>query len=202
VQRVIYHFTTDPATERARSTYLVRRAQSLSADATVLAILGNAVTLLSDLDAANLIIRKALSVDGGSAWAWSRSGFIDLYNGDTASAIERFKIALDLAPQDSFAFNNLVGIGCAHFQAGRYLEAARWQERALVEHPSATWVHRTLCPAYMLAGAESEAQRSFVALREQYPDLTVSEVQQGMPPVTQVFLDRVVDGLHTIGLPA
>jgi tetratricopeptide (TPR) repeat protein len=180
----------------------VQRAQSLSADATVLAILGNAVTLLSDLDAANLIIRKALSVDGGSAWAWSRSGFIDLYNGDTASAIERFKIALDLAPQDSFAFNNLVGIGCAHFQAGRYLEAARWQERALVEHPSATWVHRTLCPAYMLAGAESEAHRSFVALREQYPDLTVSEVQQGMPPVTQVFLDRVVDGLHTIGLPA
>ena len=54
----------------------------------------------------------------------------------------------------------------------------------------------------MLAGAESEARRSFVALREQYPDLTVSEVQQGMPPVTQVFLDRVVDGLHTIGLPA
>jgi tetratricopeptide (TPR) repeat protein len=202
VQRVIYHFTTDPAKERARSAALVRRAQSLATDATVLAILGNAVTLLSDLDAANLIIRKALSVDGGSAWAWSRSGFIDLYNGDTESAIERFKIALDLAPQDSFAFNNLVGVGCAHFQAGRYLEAARWQERALVEHPSAIWVHRTLCPAYMLAGAESEAHRSFVALREQYPDLTVSEVQQGMPPVTQVFLDRVVDGLHTIGLPA
>jgi len=168
----------------------------------VLAILGNAVTLLSDLDAANLIIRKALSVDGGSAWAWSRSGFIDLYNGDTKSAIERFKIALDLAPQDSFAFNNLVGVGCAHFQAGRYLEAARWQERALIEHPSATWVHRTLCPAYVLAGAESEARRSLVALREHYPDLTVSEVQQGMPPVTQIFFDRVVDGLHAVGLPA
>jgi tetratricopeptide (TPR) repeat protein len=180
----------------------VRRAQSLSADATVLAILGNAVTLLSDLDAANLIIRKALSVDGGSAWAWSRSGFIDMYNGDTESAIERFKIALDLAPQDSFAFNNLVGIGCAHFQAGRYLEAARWKERALAEHPSATWIHRTLCPAYVLAGAGPEARRSLCALRGEYPDLTVSDVRQGMPPVTPVFLDRVVDALHTVGLPA
>ena len=69
VQRIIYHFTTNPAKERALSADLVRRAQSLSADATVLAILGNAVTLLSDLDAASLIIRKALSVDGGSAWA-------------------------------------------------------------------------------------------------------------------------------------
>jgi AraC-like DNA-binding protein/tetratricopeptide (TPR) repeat protein len=202
VQRVIYHFTANPAKDRALSADLVRRAQSLSADATVLAILGNAVTLLSDLDAANLIIRKALSVDGGSAWAWSRSGFIDMYSGDTESAIERFKIALDLAPQDSFAFNNLVGIGCAHFQAGRYLESVRWKERALAEHPSATWIHRTLCPAYVLAGAGPEARRSLCALRGEYPDLTVSDVRQGMPPVTPVFLDRVVDALHTVGLPA
>lgn len=201
-QRVIYHFTADLSAERARGIALARKAQGLAGDATVLAVLGNAVTLLGDLDTADLIIRKALSVDGGSSWAWGRSGFIDLYHGDTESAIERFKIALDLAPQDSFAFNNLVGIGCAHFEAGRYLESARWQERALVENPSAMWVHRTLCPAYVLAGADSGARQSFGALRAQYPDLTVSEVQQGMPPVTQMFLERVVDGLHTVGLPA
>jgi AraC-like DNA-binding protein/tetratricopeptide (TPR) repeat protein len=202
IQRVTYHFTATPAKERARSAELARKAQTLSGDATVLAVLGNALTLLGDLKMADLVIRQALAVDGGAAWAWSRSGFIDVYNGDTESAIERFKIALDLAPQDPFAFNNLVGIGCAHFQAGRYLESVRWKERALLQHPSATWVHRTLCPAYVLAGAGSQARRSYTALRDQYPDLTVSEVQQGMPPVRRVFLDRVVDGLHTVGLPA
>jgi len=202
IQRVVYHFTATPAEERARSAELARRARTLAADATVLAVLGNALTLLGDLETADLVIRKALAVDGGAAWAWSRSGFIDVYNGDTESAIERFKIALDLAPQDSFAFNNLLGIGCAHFQAGRYLESVRWQERALMEHPPARWVHRTLCPAYLLAGAESQAHGSFAALREEYPDLTLSEVQQGMPPVRRIFLDRVVDGLHTVGLPA
>jgi AraC-like DNA-binding protein len=201
VQRVVYHFTADLREERARSVQLARKAQGLAGDATVLAILGNALTLLHDLDAADAVIRKALSVDGGSAWAWSRSGFIDVYKGDPESAIERFKIALDLAPHDSLAFNSLVGIGCAHFKAGRYPEAAHWQERALGDHPSAVWVHRTLCPAYALSGASAEARRSLTALREHYPELTISDVQQGMPPLPQAYRDQVVDALHTVGLP-
>jgi AraC-like DNA-binding protein/tetratricopeptide (TPR) repeat protein len=201
VQRVVYHFATDLREERARGIQLARKAQGLAADATVLAILGNALTLLHDLDAADAVIRKALSVDGGSAWAWSRSGFLDVYKGDAESAIERFKIALDLAPHDSLAFNSLLGIGCAHFKAGRYVEAAHWQERALGDHPSAAWVHRTLCPAYALSGASAEARRSLTALREHYPELTISDVQQGMPPLPQSYRDQVVDALHTVGLP-
>jgi tetratricopeptide (TPR) repeat protein len=148
IQRVIYHFSAEPQQERARSIELAQKARALSGDATVLAVPGNALTLLNELDTADLVIRKALLLDGGSAWAWSRSGWIDAYRGDPESAIERFKIALDLAPQDPLAFNSLVGIGCAHFAAGNYAEAARWQQRALIEHPSASWVHRTLCPAF------------------------------------------------------
>jgi AraC-like DNA-binding protein/tetratricopeptide (TPR) repeat protein len=202
IQRVIYHFTAAPGKERARSIELAHKAQGLSGDATVLAILGNALTLLNELDAADLVVRKALAVDGGSAWAWSRSGWIDVYQGDPKSAIERFKIALDLAPHDSLAFNSLVGIGCAHFKAGHYAESAGWQERALIEHPSAVWVHRTLCPAHVLAGAKPEARRSLCALREHYPELTVSEVQRGMPPLPQSYCDLVVDTLHDVGLPS
>jgi tetratricopeptide (TPR) repeat protein len=105
IQRVIYHFSAEPQQERARSIELAQKARALSGDATVLAVLGNALTLLNELDTADLVIRKALLLDGGSAWAWSRSGWIDAYRGDPESAIERFKIALDLAPQDPLAFN-------------------------------------------------------------------------------------------------
>ena len=202
VQRVVYHFTSAPRDERARSLELARRAKSLCDDATVLAVLGNALTLLDELDAADLIIRKALAVDGGSAWAWSRSGWIDVYNGDPQAAIERFRIALDLAPHDPLAFNSMVGIGCALFNAGQYAEAAHWQERALIEHPTASWVHRTLCPAYVLAGQAPQARRSLGALRQHYPDLTVSEVQRGMPPLPQDYRDLIVGSLQEAGLPA
>jgi AraC-like DNA-binding protein/tetratricopeptide (TPR) repeat protein len=201
-QRVVYHFTATPAKDRARSAELARKAAALAGDATALAVLGNALTLLHDLDAAGRVIREALAVDGGSAWAWSRGGWIDVYNGDAESAIERFKIALDLAPNDPLAFNSLVGIGCAHFGAGNYAEAARWQQRALAEHPSATWIHRTMCPAYVLVGAEQEAHGSVTALREQYPELTIAEVQQGFPPMPQAYCDLVFDALHAVGLPS
>jgi tetratricopeptide (TPR) repeat protein len=188
--------------ERARSAELARKSLALAVDPTALALLGNALTSLHDLDTADLVIRKALSVDGGSAWAWGRGGWIDVYKGDAESAIERFKIALELAPQDSLAFNNLVGIGVAHLTAGRYLEGARWQQRALVAHPSAAWVHRTMCPGYVLGGAETEARRSLAALREQYPDLTVAGVSQGLPPLQPAVRALVVEALHTVGLPS
>lgn len=201
VQRIVYHFSTSPDEERARSVNLAQRAQARAGNATVLAVLGNAFTLLHDLKTADLVVRKALALDGGSAWAWSRQGWIDVYKGDSDSAIERFKIALDLAPQDSLAFNSLVGIGCAHFNAGRYADSARWQERALLEHPSATWVHRTLCPAYELSGARGEAHRSLQALLQHCPTLTVKDVEHGLPPLQRSFCDRLFDGLHSAGLP-
>jgi AraC-like DNA-binding protein/tetratricopeptide (TPR) repeat protein len=202
VQRVTYYFTSDPMRERARGTELAHKARSLSGDATALAVLGNALTLLDELDSAALAVHQALAIDGGCAWAWSRSGWLDVYQGDPESAIERFKIALDLAPQDSLAFNSMVGIGCAHFKAGDYVEAARWQERALSEHPSAIWVHRTLCPAYVLTGAKAEARRSLEALRSGYPDLTVSELQLGMPPLPETYRSLVIEALSDAGLPA
>ena len=201
-QRVIYHFTTDPHRERARGLDLARRAQALPGDATMLAALGAAMTLLDDLDGAAAVVRKALSIDGGSAWAWSRSGWLDLYRGDPDSAIERFKIGLDLAPQDPLGFNSMVGIGCACFMTGNYVDAARWQQNALREHPSALWVHRTMCPAYVLSGQRSEARRSLDAWRAHHPDLTLSEVQRGMPPLPESYRNRVFEALSDVGLPA
>ena len=200
-QRVVYHFTANPVEERARGLDLARKAQVLASDATVLAILGNAFTLLKDLETAELAIHRALAFDGGSAWAWSRSGWIDLYNGDAESAIERFKIGLDLAPHDCLAFNSFVGIGCAHFQAGRYPEAAYWQNLALLEHPSSIWVHRTLCPAYVLGDAGPEARRSLSALRGEYPELKVSDLQMGLPPLPPAYCGLVLDAMHSVGLP-
>jgi AraC-like DNA-binding protein/tetratricopeptide (TPR) repeat protein len=201
-QRVTCHFTDNPARDLALSTQLASKARALAADPTVLAILGNALTLTHDVDTAGGLIGKALALDGGSAWAWSRSGWIDVYRGEAESAVERFKIALDLAPQDPLAFINMLGIGNAYFGAGRYLDAAHWQEQALLENPLAIWVHRTLSPAYQFAGRKAEAQRSLSALRTQYPDLTVAEVRQNLPPLPVPSSDRVVEALQSAGLPS
>jgi len=202
LQRVVYHFTNELRRERARGIELTQKALALSGDATTLVVLGNALTLLDEQDAAARVIARALSMDGGSAWAWSRSGWIDVYRGDPESAIERFKIALDLAPDDALAFNSQVGIGCAHFFAGAYAEAAQWQERALSAHPSAFWVHRTLCPTYVHANAKLQARRSLGMLRVRYPELTLEQVRLGMPPLRPAHGDLIAGALAEAGLPA
>jgi AraC-like DNA-binding protein/tetratricopeptide (TPR) repeat protein len=200
-QRIVYHYTSDPLADRARSTELANKALALPADPTVLAIVGNALSLLND-ETAEQVVARALAIDGSSAWAWSRSGWIDAYRGNDDSAIEKFTIALELAPNDSLAFNNVFGIGVAHFTAGRYRDSARWQARALAEHPSSAWIHRTLCPAYAFDGAKDAACRSLGALRDKYPELTLSKLVGELPPLPRAYCDRVVEALHTVGLPS
>ncbi|WP_204269342.1 hypothetical protein, partial [Klebsiella oxytoca] len=70
-QRVVYYFGSVPTADRALSAKYARKALALRADPTVLAIVGNALSLLND-DAAEQVIAKALAMDGGSPWAWGR----------------------------------------------------------------------------------------------------------------------------------
>jgi hypothetical protein len=53
----------------------------------------------------------------------------------------------------------------------------------------------------VLAGQGPQARRSLGALRH-YPDLTVSEVQRGMPPLPPGQCDLVVGTAEEAGLPA
>nr|WP_249127561.1 helix-turn-helix domain-containing protein [Bradyrhizobium lablabi] len=200
-QRSIYFFVSDPA-ERARAVELVRRALTLRGDPTVLAIAGSALSVLHEIDAAEQVIGKALATGASLSWVWNRGGWIDAYRGNDESAIEKCTIALELAPDDSLAFNAMVGIGAAHFNAGRYQESARWQARALAEHPSSAWIHRTLCPAYALAGEREMAERSLRALRQAHPDLTLSKVMADFPPLTDSYRARVFEALEGLGLPS
>jgi tetratricopeptide (TPR) repeat protein len=170
-----------------------------------LAVLGNAFALILDLERADAVTQKALSISGSSVWAWSRSGHIDAWKGCSASALDKLYIALDLARNDPFAFtspNSLICIGLAHFQAGRYVEAAHWVQRAIAEHPAAVWGHQVLCASHMLGGQKTEARRSLAELRSRYPDLTSERVKAGFSlSFPRACCENIADGLEAAGLP-
>jgi AraC-like DNA-binding protein/TolB-like protein len=199
-QRAIYHFSDAAADHRVRAADLAQRIAGAANDATVLAILGNALALLDRIDAAEVVIRRALDICGSSSWAWARSGLIDVCHARPDSAIERLHIAVELVPDDPLKLNSFIGIGAAHFQARRFAQAAYWYERALFERPSAIWIHELLCPAYVHCGRRVDAGNSGSTLRHRYPDLTIARVQAGMPFFTDAFRDAVGNGLEAIGL--
>jgi AraC-like DNA-binding protein/tetratricopeptide (TPR) repeat protein len=200
-QRAVYLFGDAPAGDRLRALSLARRDFTGADDATVFAVLGHAFSLANDLEAADLVTQKALRIDGSSAWAWSRSGLLDIYKGRPGSATERLWIALDLAPDDPLAFNAMNGVGLAYFQSGRLVEAAHWWERAVAERPSAVFLHQFLCPAYALCGDKQGAYRSLAVLQRRCPGLTISRVFAANSFFPRAFLDSIGNGLETVGLP-
>lgn len=199
-QRGSKSFTTRSIAEKQAARELAGRAAQLeTGDPVATALLASAYTLAHDLEAAAVHFQRALALDGGCVWAWNRSGWVSVYRGEAAEAIDRFQIARNIAPDDPLNFFCSIGIAAAHFGAGRYDEAVRWFTRGIAEHPSAIWADRFRAPAYALAGRKDEARQSVAKLLRHYPDLTITDVRSALPH-TLNHLDRVAEGLEAAGL--
>ena len=124
---------------------------------------------------------------------------MNIYRGQTAEATERFQIARSLNPSDPLNFFCSIGIAAAHFEVGRYNEAAHWFARGIAEHPQAVWSNRFRAPALVLAGKREEARQSYAELMRVYPELTIAQVRSALPH-TRAFYDRAAEGLSCLGM--
>jgi TolB-like protein len=200
-QLVMYNGTPAPAEERSRALQLVQRAAILDdGDPLVLAARCAVHTMAREFDVAEALVARALALDPSSGWAWGRSGWLHSYQGHSETAIEHFGRALSLDPNPASKANSFIGIGSAHFNAGRYEAAASWLRSALLEQPGTSWPNRSLSVSYARLGDRLKALDSLDALRRSCPDLTVSQVVAAVP-FRPDFLDRLGDGLSGLGLP-
>ncbi|MCB5176848.1 adenylate/guanylate cyclase domain-containing protein [Microvirga lenta] len=200
-QRVVYNWTERSEEERQEALRQAQAAVSLSSDDPfTLAVLGAALSITREFGSAAAVLARALALDPNSAWAWNRSGWLHDYRGDAETAISHFERALRLSPFDPMAFNCDMGIGAAHFIAGRYEESIAWQEKALMAHPNSAWIHRNLAPAYALAGQRGKAAESVRELLKAYPGMRISDVTSALA-FTDEVLGRIAEGLRLAGLP-
>ena len=200
-QQVVYNWATEPARLRAEALRLAQAAAAVGGeDPTILTVLGAAHTIVRNYDIAARLLERALALDANSAWAWNRSGWLQSYLGNPDVSIEHFERALRLSPLDPMNFNVLIGVGGAHFAAGRYADALHWMEKGLLDRPTATWVYRSLVPALSLLGRHEDARACLTRLLDEYPDLTISKVVSALV-FSQPTLDRMAEGLRLAGMP-
>jgi tetratricopeptide (TPR) repeat protein len=155
--------------------------------------------MAGQLDHAGALIARTLELDPTLVWGWERSGWLNAYSGNAETAVRHFEQATRLDPRRPNA-NRLSGLGCAHFDAGRYEEAALWKRAALREDPSTAWINRSLSVSYARLGDRLAALDAIEALRGYSPDITIGQILASLP-FTQDFLDRVAEGLDDLGLP-
>jgi tetratricopeptide (TPR) repeat protein len=199
-QLVMHNSTNTPSEERGRALGLAQRAAILDADDPLALTARGAVhTMAGNFGAAEAMLARALARDPNCGWAWARSGWLNSYRGRSELAIGQFRRAIMLDPSAANA-NNFVGIGSAHFGAGRYGAAARWLRKALVDQPGMLWPNRTLSVSYARLGERNKAVDALEALRRYSPDLTVGRVVAALP-FRRDYLACLADGLGSLGLP-
>ena len=200
-QHSVYHWTEDIEAAKTEALKLAERAANLSSDdPLILSVLAAVQTFSRNFGTARVLLERAIALDPNSAWALSRLGWLEVYADRPQSAFQHFEHAMRLSPLDPMNFNNLCGIASAHQISGEHVACADLFTRALMERPSALWIHRNLAPALHAAGRHEEAAASLDALLAAYPGMTVQQFKEAMVFSPEALEDIAVH-LRALGIP-
>jgi len=200
-QRAAQHFGSTPQQDTARAVRLAADASRLApADSLALTLASGALTLAHRLDEADRLLDRALALDPASPWAWLRRAWASAYAGDAVTALRQFATTLHLMPFEPIRHLAFIGMGCAHFLAGRWDRAARWAQTGVEGNPDSFWGARVVAAAAYHSGARADARRLVGQLLHKDPSLTVRVARRAWPFPPQ-FNERLADGLAGAGLP-
>jgi TolB-like protein/Flp pilus assembly protein TadD len=199
-----FGWMVDRESEIADAVKLARRAVAVGKDDPTalwsgglsLAYLGN------EVEAGAAYIDRALVLNPNLAASWNASGWVRMYLGESASAIEHLERAMRLSPLDPLTYFASTGMAFAHAFAGRYDEAISWATKALYEQPNWATALRVAAIANALSDRMVEARAAMACLRGVDPALRLGNVDRVAPPFRRAE-DRVrfIESLRKAGLP-
>jgi len=201
-QQVAYTWTRDLDRERQAAQGFIEQATLVvSDDPTALTALASAMMQLGgDVAQAAAFADQALVLDPNHAWAWMRRGFGQVYLGNPEEGLVAFQRAERLSPLDPFAFNVHLGMGLAHFAAGRPQQALQLARQALSERPGLTWPHRDVAVYQAHQGDSVAAAASLARFLEKRPGVTLAGIGEGLRFMEPGLLTRYLQGLRLAGL--
>ena len=88
----------------------------------------------------------------------------------------------------------------AHFQAGRYLEAAQASERAIQIKSEHANTHMIAAASYAHAGDQARAETALAKFKVLAPNTNATNVQQAIAYRDPADRARIADGLRKAGL--
>jgi TolB-like protein/class 3 adenylate cyclase/tetratricopeptide (TPR) repeat protein len=194
----------DPEREIAEGVRLARRAVAVGKDdPTALWSGGHSLAYLAaEVETGAAYIDRAIVLNPNLAVAWGVSGWLRIYLGEPANAIERLERSRRLSPLDPIAYMGYAGMALAHLLADRYDEAVSWAAKSRNEQPNWATSLRVAAIAYALSDRIVEAREAIARLREIDPTLRLSNLEKVAPPLRRPEdRARFIEGLRRAGLP-
>lgn len=193
----------DQLQETASGLKLARIAVELDrGDAVALTRSGHALGYLAgDYQGGIALIDKALVLNPNLAAAWFLGGFLRIWKGEPATAIEHLTHALRLSPLDPELYRMHTGLSVAHLFLGQHDEASIWAEKAFNELPSFLLPAAVLAASQAQAGRIAEAKITMTHIRKLNPALRLSNILDWLPIYLPEHRANLVEGLQKAGLP-
>jgi tetratricopeptide (TPR) repeat protein len=171
-------------------------------DAVALCTAGFALAdVVNELEDGDDLIERALTLNPNLAMAWIFSGWVKISLGSPELAIERLTQAMRLSPQDPYYFGARAAMASAHLAAGRYDEALSWAETAMRTKPSYVLGPLIAAASAALAGRGEAVRKAMVLVRENDPQLRLSNLKEVISYLQPAEFARWQEGLRVAGLP-
>jgi adenylate cyclase len=159
--------------------------------------------VLHDLSHAQALVDRAVTLNPNLARAWGFSGWINLWSGNPALAVEHLTRAMRHDPLHSgHLMNSWSAMAHACFFLDRYSESMAWAERSLRESPDAHPNLRIFAASAAFAGMTETARKIGARLHAVDPEFRVSRLGTYLGPYQKPeFLEKYAEGLRLAGLP-
>jgi TolB-like protein/class 3 adenylate cyclase/Tfp pilus assembly protein PilF len=150
-------------------------------------------------------LERALALDRNLASAYGHSGIGKHLAGRSEQSEADVRKALQISPEDPWAFVWLTTAGSANSSMGRYEEAIEWFRRSIEANRNYLSAHLSLASALAHLGRLDEARASLAAGLVLNPGLTIARYREitdsiSDNPTYRAGRDQFIEGLRKAGL--
>jgi DNA-binding winged helix-turn-helix (wHTH) protein/tetratricopeptide (TPR) repeat protein len=144
---------------------------------------------------------RSLELNPNCSMALANAGYAHVYVGNPREALDLFRRAEKINPNDAKTWYTAGAAGLAYFATAQYEQAVSSSQRALAQNPQFAPSLRTLAASLTHLDRVEEAAQAIRPLLNVDPFLTVEETYRQHRHMPEFILGRWLKGLSIAGLP-
>jgi len=144
---------------------------------------------------------RAIDTSPNFAYAHGLLGSQHALGGRPDQAVECIDRGVRLSPRDMFGDEYQLYYAFAHFQAGRYADAASAAQLAIQQRPGHPVLYIMAAASYGLGGDTDKAKKSIAQLINLVPNFSAADLEENFLYYLREDRSRLARGLRTGGLP-